>query len=165
VTSLAPAARIVDADQALAVAAELAEEFAAGAAARDAGRDLPHEQVRALKAAGLLALSVPVEHGGIDAPASVIAEVFRLLAHADASLAQIPHSHYTFLRRYACRAPRPSKSFSTKRCSAGRFSPMPSPNARAVSTSTPRCCCPPATVVTGCRGANSIPPVRFSPIG
>ncbi len=96
-TSLAPAARIVDADQALAVAAELADVFAAGAAARDAGRELPHEPVRALKEAGLLALSVPVEHGGIDAPASVIAEVFRLLAHADASLAQIPHSHYTFL--------------------------------------------------------------------
>ncbi|GAS95171.1 acyl-CoA dehydrogenase [Mycolicibacterium canariasense] len=96
-TSLVPAARIADADQALAVAAELAEEFAAGAAARDAGRELPHDPVRSLKEAGLLALSVPVEHGGIDAPASVIAEVFRLLAHADASLAQIPHSHYTFL--------------------------------------------------------------------
>lgn len=96
-TSLAPAARIVDADQALTVAAELADEFAGGAAARDAERQLPHEPVRTLKEAGLLALSVPVEHGGIDAPASVIAEVFRLLAHADASLAQIPHSHYTFL--------------------------------------------------------------------
>ncbi|MHA3022656.1 SfnB family sulfur acquisition oxidoreductase [Mycobacterium sp. BMJ-28] len=96
-TVTAARARITDADHALAVAAELAEVFAAGAGARDAGRELPHEQVRALKGAGLLALSVPLEHGGIDAPASVIAEVFRLLAHADASLAQIPHSHYTFL--------------------------------------------------------------------
>jgi SfnB family sulfur acquisition oxidoreductase len=89
--------RILDADHALAVAAALSEAFAEGAGARDAGRELPHEQVQALKDAGLLALSVPVAFGGIDAPASVIAEVFRLLAHADASLAQIPHSHYTFL--------------------------------------------------------------------
>lgn len=90
-------ARILDADHALTVAADLSKVFADDAGARDADRHLPHEPVQALKEAGLLALSVPVEHGGIDAPASVIAEVFRLLAHADASLAQIPHSHYTFL--------------------------------------------------------------------
>jgi alkylation response protein AidB-like acyl-CoA dehydrogenase len=53
--------------------------------------------VQALKNSGLLALSVPAEYGGIDAPAAVVAEVFRLLGHADPSLAQIPHSHFTFL--------------------------------------------------------------------
>ena len=81
----------------LAAAGALADAFADSAAARDAERELPHRQVRALKDSGLLALSVPVEHGGIEAPASVIAEVFRLLAGADPSLAQIPHSHYTLL--------------------------------------------------------------------
>lgn len=91
------ATRIAGVEQALAVAAELSAAFAAESDARDAGRDLPHDQVRALKDSGLLALSVPVEHGGIGAPATVIAEVFRLLAHGDPSLAQIPHSHYTFL--------------------------------------------------------------------
>jgi SfnB family sulfur acquisition oxidoreductase len=45
----------------------------------------------------LLALSVPAEYGGVDAPAVVLTEVFRLLAHADPSIAQIPQSHYTFL--------------------------------------------------------------------
>lgn len=85
------------ATEVLAVAAELSREFAAEAAARDARRSLPHHQVKALKASGLLALSVPAEFGGLDAPAEVIAEVFRLLAHADGSLSQIPHSHYTFL--------------------------------------------------------------------
>ncbi|MGK2865229.1 MAG: SfnB family sulfur acquisition oxidoreductase [Mycobacterium sp.] len=89
--------RIADVEQALAVAAELSAAFAAESGARDADRDLPHDQVRALKDSGLLALSVPVEHGGIAAPAPVIAEVFRLFAHGDPSLAQIPHSHYTFL--------------------------------------------------------------------
>lgn len=91
------ATRIADADRALAVAADLSAAFAADAGARDADRALPHVQVQALKESGLLALSVPVEHGGIAAPAAVIAEVFRLFAHGDPSLAQIPHSHYTFL--------------------------------------------------------------------
>jgi SfnB family sulfur acquisition oxidoreductase len=91
------ATRIADVEQALTVAAELSAAFAAEAGARDADRGLPHDQVRALKDSGLLALSVPVAHGGIAAPATVLAEVFRLLAHGDPSLAQIPHSHYTFL--------------------------------------------------------------------
>lgn len=97
VTTGTAATRIADADQALAVAAKLSAAFAADAGARDADRALPHVQVQALKESGLLALSVPVEHGGIAAPAAVIAEVFRLFAHGDPSLAQIPHSHYTFL--------------------------------------------------------------------
>jgi SfnB family sulfur acquisition oxidoreductase len=88
---------ITSAVDAVAVAQRLSAQFAVEAGARDADRDLPHGQVRALKDSGLLALSVPVEHGGVDAPAAVVAEVFRLIAHADPSLAQIPHSHYTFL--------------------------------------------------------------------
>jgi len=89
--------RIASADDALDVAAKLAAEFEAGAAARDAERRLPDDEVRALKSSGLLAISVPARHGGIEAPATVLAEVFRLLAHADPSLAQIPHSHFVFL--------------------------------------------------------------------
>ncbi|MDG4663843.1 SfnB family sulfur acquisition oxidoreductase [Mycobacterium sp. 236(2023)] len=84
-------------DEALAVAAELAQNFAAEASQRDADRVLPHDQVKALKESGLLALPVPHKYGGLDAPATVIAEVFRLIAHADPSLAQIPHSHFVFL--------------------------------------------------------------------
>ncbi len=93
----APGARITDPAHALALAAELSASFAEGAAARDAHRELPHAQVQALKDSGLLALSVPIEYGGMAAPATVLAEVFRLLAHGDPSLAQIPHSHFTFL--------------------------------------------------------------------
>lgn len=84
-------------DGVLADAARLAEDFAAEAGTRDAERLLPHDQVKALKESGLLALSVPRHAGGVDAPAEVLAEVFRLLAHADPSLAQIPHSHFVFL--------------------------------------------------------------------
>jgi SfnB family sulfur acquisition oxidoreductase len=88
---------VPSAADATAVAERLATAFAEQACARDAGRTLPHDQVQALKSSGLLALSVPAAHGGMEAPAAIVAEVFRLLAHGDPSLAQIPHSHYTFL--------------------------------------------------------------------
>jgi SfnB family sulfur acquisition oxidoreductase len=88
---------IASGSDAVAAAERLSVQFAAEASARDADRDLPHGPVQALKDSGLLALSVPAEYGGVDAPAAAVAEVFRILADADPSLAQIPHSHYTFL--------------------------------------------------------------------
>jgi len=97
VSAVPTAARISDVDEALRVAATLADGFAVGAAQRDANRELPHEQIRALAASGLLALTVPVEYGGIAAPYGTVVEVFRILAAADPSIAQIPHSHFTFL--------------------------------------------------------------------
>jgi SfnB family sulfur acquisition oxidoreductase len=97
VSSFTAVDAVSSAGDATAVAGRLAATFADQANIRDADRALPHGEVRALKASGLLALSVPTEHGGLDAPASVVAEVFRQLAHADPSLAQIPQSHYTFL--------------------------------------------------------------------
>ncbi|WP_009475105.1 SfnB family sulfur acquisition oxidoreductase [Rhodococcus sp. JVH1] len=96
-TAVQSAHRISDEAEALAVAADLAAQFAEEAAGRDAGRQLPYEQVGALAASGLLALGVPREHGGIDARTETLAEVFRILAEGDPSIAQIPHSHYTFL--------------------------------------------------------------------
>lgn len=96
-TDLAGAVRISSAQAALTVAAELSRSFAEGAGARDAHRILPHEQIQALKDSGLLALTVPVEHGGLDVPVEVLAEVLRLIAHGDPSIGQIPHSHFTFL--------------------------------------------------------------------
>lgn len=113
------ASEITDTDRALAVAAELSAEFAEGAAARDAARALPCEQVQALKESGLLALSVPVEHGGIEAPATVLAEMFRLLAHGDPSLAQIPHSHYTFLEAVRLQGTEAQQAFFYEKVLAG----------------------------------------------
>lgn len=96
-TDLAGATRISSARAALAAAAQLSSSFAEEAGARDAHRTLPHEQVRALKESGLLAVTVPAEYGGLDVPVSVLAEVLRLIAHGDPSIGQIPHSHFTFL--------------------------------------------------------------------
>ncbi|WP_328536193.1 SfnB family sulfur acquisition oxidoreductase [Streptomyces sp. NBC_00344] len=83
--------------EALTVAASLAEEFRADASARDVGRRLPRAELDRLSASGLLAVTVPAEHGGADVSAETLAEIFRLLAAADASLAQIPQSHFAYV--------------------------------------------------------------------
>jgi SfnB family sulfur acquisition oxidoreductase len=88
---------IADDAEALAVAAALAEEFRAGASARDTERRLPRAELDRLSASGLLAVTVPAEHGGADAGPRTLAEIFRLLAAADGSLAQIPQSHFAYV--------------------------------------------------------------------
>ncbi|MFE3035005.1 SfnB family sulfur acquisition oxidoreductase [Streptomyces canus] len=88
---------IADDQEALVVAASLAEEFRAGASARDAERRLPRAELDRLSASGLLAATVPADHGGADVSTSTLAEIFRLLAAADASLAQIPQSHFAYV--------------------------------------------------------------------
>ncbi|MEV5103805.1 SfnB family sulfur acquisition oxidoreductase [Streptomyces massasporeus] len=88
---------IADDAEALAVAAELAAEFRKDAGERDARRRLPHAELERLSASGLPAVSVPAEFGGADVGAGTLAEIFRLLASADASLAQIPQSHFVYV--------------------------------------------------------------------
>jgi SfnB family sulfur acquisition oxidoreductase len=88
---------ITDEEQALAVAAELADAFRAGAAKRDAERELPRAELDRLSATGLLGITVPGAYGGADVPARTLAEVFRLLATGDASLAQIPQNHFVYV--------------------------------------------------------------------
>ncbi|MER6063113.1 SfnB family sulfur acquisition oxidoreductase [Streptomyces sp. NPDC001792] len=88
---------IADDAEALAVAAELAADFRKGAAERDARRRLPHLELERLSASGLLAVTVPARFGGADVRADTLAEIFRLLAAADASLAQIPQSHFVYV--------------------------------------------------------------------
>jgi SfnB family sulfur acquisition oxidoreductase len=92
-----PARVITDDAEALTVAAALAAEFRAGASARDTQRRLPRAELDRLSASGLLAVTVPVEHGGADVSAHTLAEIFRLLASADGSLAQIPQSHFAYV--------------------------------------------------------------------
>jgi SfnB family sulfur acquisition oxidoreductase len=88
---------IADDAEALAVAASLAAELRAGACARDAERRLPREELDRLSASGLLAVTVPAEHGGADVRTETLAEIFRLLGSADGSLAQIPQSHFAYV--------------------------------------------------------------------
>ncbi|MPY59011.1 SfnB family sulfur acquisition oxidoreductase [Streptomyces spongiae] len=88
---------IADDAEALAVAAALAEEFRVGAPERDAERRLPRAELDRLSASGLPAVTVPAAYGGADVRQETLAEIFRLLASADASLAQIPQSHFVYV--------------------------------------------------------------------
>ncbi|MBE8470215.1 SfnB family sulfur acquisition oxidoreductase [Streptomyces justiciae] len=113
---------IADDAEALAVAAALADEFRAGASARDAERRLPRAELDRLSASGLLAVTVPADHGGADVGASTLAEIFRLLATADGSLAQIPQSHFAYvnvIRRQGTEAQR--KFFFAELLAGRRF--------------------------------------------
>jgi SfnB family sulfur acquisition oxidoreductase len=88
---------IADDAEALAVASELAADFRKDAAERDAARRLPHAELERLSASGLLGVGVPAEFGGADVGAGTLVEIFRLLGAADASLAQIPQSHFVYV--------------------------------------------------------------------
>ncbi|MFF0573656.1 SfnB family sulfur acquisition oxidoreductase [Streptosporangium saharense] len=88
---------IADDAEALETARRLAAEFGAGAAERDSARKLPHAEVERLSASGLLGVTVPADHGGADVRHETLAEVFRLLASGDPSLAQIPQSHFVYV--------------------------------------------------------------------
>ncbi|MEU4411019.1 SfnB family sulfur acquisition oxidoreductase [Streptosporangium sp. NPDC023963] len=88
---------IADDAEAIATARALAAEFAPGAADRDAGRLLPVAELDRLSASGLLAITVPREHGGAEVSAQTLAEVVRLLAAADPNIAQIPQSHFVYV--------------------------------------------------------------------
>ena len=78
-------------------ARKLATSFSEGAASRDADRRLPFAEVDEWSQSGLLGITVPVEFGGAGASVATLAKVIRVVASADASLAQIPHSHFVFL--------------------------------------------------------------------
>lgn len=111
---------IADDAEALAVAAALAEEFRAGASARDAERRLPREELDQLSASGLLAVTVPAEHGGADVTALTLAEIFRQLASADASLAQIPQSHFAYVNVINRQGSEEQRKFFFAKLLAGR---------------------------------------------
>ncbi|GAA4203567.1 SfnB family sulfur acquisition oxidoreductase [Streptosporangium oxazolinicum] len=88
---------IADDAEAVTTARALAAEFAPGAAERDAGRLLPVGELDRLSASGLLAITVPREHGGAEVSAETLSEVVRLLAAADPNIAQIPQSHFVYV--------------------------------------------------------------------
>ncbi|WP_439937011.1 SfnB family sulfur acquisition oxidoreductase [Nocardia sp. N13] len=88
---------VLSADEAIAAATELAADLAATSVDRDRDRILPAEELDRLSSSGLLAITVPAEHGGADLPTEVLVEVFRILASGDPSVAQVPHSHFVYV--------------------------------------------------------------------
>lgn len=89
-------APVLTSTSAVEVAGELATLFAKEAGVRDAERIVPHAEIAMLKESGLLAITVPREYGGPGLAVETVAEVFRLIATGDPSIAQIPHSHFVF---------------------------------------------------------------------
>ncbi len=83
-------------EHAVRAAQQVADLLAPGAAARDrAGADaVPAEALAALDSSGLLGITVPAADGGPGLGPSTLAEVTRIIAAADPSIAQVPQAHY-----------------------------------------------------------------------
>ncbi|KAF1021623.1 MAG: Dibenzothiophene desulfurization enzyme C [Paracidovorax wautersii] len=71
----------------------LGARLAASAAARDAARQLPHEEMRALAASGILAARVPRAAGGPEVDLPTLAALFVHIAQGDPNIAQAMQPH------------------------------------------------------------------------
>lgn len=86
------------AEEVVARVASVVPSIAAEAVQRDRDRVLAREQIDELSSVGAFAVTVPHEFGGAGGGASHAFEVTRLLATADPNVAQIPQSHFVYLR-------------------------------------------------------------------
>jgi SfnB family sulfur acquisition oxidoreductase len=97
-----PAAHVIHNDvEALVVARDLAGRVAAGASSRDRERHLPVDEVDWFSQSGLWGLTVPQAHGGPEVSEVTLTEIFKLIAQADPSIAQIPQNHYSVVNAIA----------------------------------------------------------------
>lgn len=76
------------------VAEHVAETLAQDAVARDRANETPYAETKLLKESGLVTLLIPQEYGGGGAHWSTAFEAVRILARADASIAQLLAYHY-----------------------------------------------------------------------
>jgi SfnB family sulfur acquisition oxidoreductase len=113
------AVRLQTEAEALAAARQLAKDFSAKAADRDASRLLPFEELDALSLSGLLAITVPAEYGGLDVSNTVLAEVTAILAEGDASIGQVPQNHFYILEALRNDGSEEQKKFFFGRALAG----------------------------------------------
>lgn len=111
---------VLSRDEALEVAGEIAAELAATSLERDRDRLLPERELDLLSASGLLAVTVPAEHGGADLPVEVLVEVFRSLATGDPSVAQVPHSHFVYVNALRHQGTREQQWFFFREVLAGK---------------------------------------------
>lgn len=77
-----------------AVAQQVADRLAEDALARDRANEIPHREAALLRDSGLVTLLDPGEHGGGGAHWETAFRVVRILARADASIAQVLAYHY-----------------------------------------------------------------------
>lgn len=78
-------------------ARRLAAEFAETAIERDARGGTPKAERDAIRASGLLGLSIPVQYGGLGASWSEVLEIVREFARVDSSIAHVFGFHHLML--------------------------------------------------------------------
>ena len=83
--------------EALAVARQLAGEFATEAGERDREQRLAVEELDRFSGSGLWAISVPKAYGGADVSIATLAEVIAIISAADTSLGQFSQNHFAAL--------------------------------------------------------------------
>lgn len=111
---------VLTADEALAVAAELAADLASTSPERDRDRVLPGAELERLSSSGLLAVTVPAAFGGPELSVETLVEVFRLLAAGDPSVAQVPHSHFVYVNAMRYQGTQAQQRFFFSQVLAGK---------------------------------------------
>jgi SfnB family sulfur acquisition oxidoreductase len=87
-------AHIIKTDaEAIEIAHRLAAEFSKGAAFRDREGLLPIEELDTYSQSGLWGINVPKQYGGPGVSYATLAEVIKIIAAADSSIAQITQNH------------------------------------------------------------------------
>lgn len=104
-----------------AIAERAAETLAGDALARDRANLDPHRELELLRDAGLVTLLVPIEHGGGGAHWETAFRVIRILARADASVAQVLAYHYINQSNIGFTAPPAERAEWFRRTAAGRW--------------------------------------------
>jgi SfnB family sulfur acquisition oxidoreductase len=89
--------RIASDAEALAIARELAAEFAIDAGSRDRERLLPVKELDRFSRSGLWAITVPKAYGGPGVSFATLAEIIAIVSAADPSLGQLPQNHLAAL--------------------------------------------------------------------
>jgi len=90
--------RIVDDQQALDAARQVAVAAAPEAQLRDRQRRYPLQQLALFTQSGLGGISIPREYGGPELSFTTLAEVFRLISAVDPALGQIPQNHFGLIQ-------------------------------------------------------------------
>jgi alkylation response protein AidB-like acyl-CoA dehydrogenase len=101
---------IFDDTEALVAAVSLAQWWRASAVQREKERQLPERELKELAQSGLLAITVPRAFGGAGVNTHTLAEVIRIIASADPSLAHIPQNHFMGVDNLTW-APEPTRRF------------------------------------------------------
>ena len=87
--------------QALEIARRLSAEFAVEASLRDSEGYLPLAELDAYSQSGLWGITVPKAYGGAGVSYATLAEVIRILAQGDSSIAQITQNHLALVAHIA----------------------------------------------------------------